>query len=85
MRDRTDAATSEIKVEDCGDVVALLSETINQVRKGQIDPRVANSVGYLASITVKVLEQNALEDRIARLEEILERRPNHPESMLTGS
>src|SRR5579862_7671571 len=35
-----DAAASEMKIEDCGDVVALLSETINQVRKGQIDPRV---------------------------------------------
>ena len=74
-----DPATADMKIDDCGDVVALLSETINQVRRGQIDPRVANSMGYLASITVKVLEQNALEDRIARLEGLLERRANAPE------
>jgi hypothetical protein len=30
-----------------GDAIALISETINQVRRGQIDPRVANSVGFL--------------------------------------
>jgi hypothetical protein len=80
-----DAATSDMNIKDCGNVFELLSETINQVRRGEIDPRVANSVGYLASITVKVLEQNALEDRITRLEELLERRTNSPESMLTGS
>jgi hypothetical protein len=51
-----DPATSDMKIKDSRDVIALLSETINQVRKGQIDPRVANSVGYLAGITVRVFE-----------------------------
>src|ERR1700676_2111747 len=50
-----DTATSDVKIEDCGDVVELLSETINQVRKGLIDPRIANSVGYLANIAVRVV------------------------------
>ena len=36
-----DADAPEVKVEDCGDVVALISDTINQVRKGQLDPRAA--------------------------------------------
>jgi hypothetical protein len=78
-------AASDIKIKDCGDVVELLSDTINQVRKGLIDPRVANSVGYLANMTVRVLEQNELEDRIAKLEQLFERRNKLPELMITGS
>ena len=46
------AAVPDVRVEDCGDVVALISETINQVRKGVIDPRVANAVGYLANVLI---------------------------------
>ena len=61
----------DVNVEDCGDAIALISETINQVRKGQIDPRVANSVGFLANILIKAVEQNKLETRIEQLEELL--------------
>lgn len=80
-----DSAASDVKIKDCGDVVQLLSETINQVRKGVIDPRVANSVGYLANITVRVFAQNELEDRVAKLEQLLERRNKPPELLMTGS
>lgn len=80
-----DAATPDMKIKDSGDVIALLSETINQIRKGVIDPRVANSVGYLASITVKVFEQNELENRIEKIEQLLKNRPKVAELTLTGS
>src|SRR5438445_4817103 len=33
------------------DVSTLLSESINQVQRGQLDPRMANAVGYLACET----------------------------------
>jgi hypothetical protein len=46
----------------------LLGESINQVRRGQIDPRVSNAVGYLASILLGALQQGPLEERIERLE-----------------
>ena len=74
-----------MKVEDCGDVVALISETINQVRKGMIDPRVANSVGYLANVLIKAFEQDELETRIERLEALLERRSVTSELTMTGT
>jgi hypothetical protein len=61
----------DVKVEDSGDAIALISETINQVRKGQIDPRVANSVGYLANILIRAVEQNKLESRIEQLEALV--------------
>ena len=66
-----ESTVPDVKVEDCGDAIALISETINQVRKGQIDPRVANSVGFLANILIKAVEQNKLETRIEQLEELL--------------
>src|SRR5713101_7740853 len=69
-----DGAAPDIKVQDCGDVVALISETINQVRKGVIDPRVANAVGYLANVLIKAFEQDELETRIERLEALLKGR-----------
>src|ERR1035437_4172917 len=66
-----ESTAPDVKVEDCGDAIALISETINQVRKGQIDPRVANSVGFLANILIKAVEQNKLETRIEQLEALL--------------
>jgi len=75
--------TPDVEIKDCRDVVALLSDTINQVRKGLIDPRIANSVGYLANQVVRVLTQNELEDRIQKLEQAIKRRSNVPDLMLT--
>jgi hypothetical protein len=77
-------AAPDVKVKHCGDVVALISETINQVRKGVIDPRVANAVGYLANILIKAFEQDDLETRIERLESLLEHRSQAPDLAITG-
>lgn len=60
--------TPRVKVEDCRDVVSLISETINQVRRGEVDPRVANAVGYLANVLLKAVEQGDVESRLAELE-----------------
>ena len=80
-----DATAPDVKVEDCGDVVALVSETINQVRKGVIDPRVANSVGYLANVLIKAFERDELETRIEKLEALFERRSEASERTMSGS
>ena len=52
------------------DVSTLLSDSINRLRRGQLDPRVANSMGYLASVLLKALDQR-LEDRLAHLEAVI--------------
>lgn len=65
----------DVKVEDSGDAKTLLVQTINQVRKGQIDPRVANSVGFLANILIKAVERDKLETRIEQLEALLKVQP----------
>ena len=50
------------------DVVVLLADTIDHVRVGNMDPKVANSVGYLGGIILKALETEALEERLAAIE-----------------
>ena len=63
-----DASAPDVTIESCQDVVRLIGETINQVRKGQIDPRVGNAIGYLANVLIKAYEQGSLEKRIEDLE-----------------
>lgn len=61
---------ADVKVRDRRDVAKLLLESINQVRKGTIDPRVATTIGYLANILIGVVKQDELEKRIEELEAI---------------
>ena len=63
--------TPDNPLRNTQDVSTLLAESINQVRRGQLDPRVANSVGHLASILLGALQQGPLEERLARLEAAL--------------
>jgi len=50
------------------EVSILLGDSINRVRRGEIDPRVANTVGYLSAILLKALEQGEVEERLSKLE-----------------
>jgi hypothetical protein len=49
------------------DVSAFLSDTINRLRRGQLDPRVANAMGYLTSVLLRSLEQGPIEERLAKI------------------
>jgi hypothetical protein len=51
------------------EVRVLLGKTVNQVLRGEIDPRVANACGYLISVLVRAIEGSELAQRIAALEE----------------
>jgi len=46
-------------------LIDLLSETVQQVRTGQIDPKVANAIGYLVNVARQILESDEYE-RLAR-------------------
>jgi hypothetical protein len=48
----------DISLRTVGDVVGLLEQTANHVRKGVVDVRVGNCLGYLAGIALKALEEN---------------------------
>jgi hypothetical protein len=52
-----------------------LGETINQVRGGRIDPRSANTLGYLAAAMLKALQQGDIEARLRAIEAVLTSTP----------
>ena len=56
------------------ELVNLLCETIDDVRTGAVAPQVANSVGYLAGVIVKVQELDAIVERLSAIEEALKTR-----------
>lgn len=64
-----------IEIKKGEDVIFLLEDTINKVRAGEMDLRVANCIGYLAGHLLRAIETTKLEDRIETIERaILERR-----------
>lgn len=79
-----DADADDVRVESCRDVVRLLSDTINQVRKGDLDPRVANAIGYLANVLIRAAEQGDLEKRIEDLEAAVQKDRQPADFTLTG-
>jgi hypothetical protein len=60
---------SNVHIKKTSDVVKLLNDTINQVRTGEIEVKVANAVGYLSGICLKALEQGDIEKRLEVLED----------------
>lgn len=68
----------DIPVQNPQDVVTLLSVTINQVRKGELDPKVSNAVGYLANILLKAMEHGDISDRLNQFELVIRRQEQTP-------
>jgi hypothetical protein len=62
------AGTPDLLLASVGDVITLMGQTINQTRKGALEPRVANCIGYLASVLLRALESDKLVDRVEALE-----------------
>ena len=53
------------------DVTKLLSETATATRRGELDPKVASTLGYLGSIALRSLVQGDIEQRLLAIEEQL--------------
>ena len=58
----------KIEVKTPSDVVALLNDTIQRVRSGEIDIKIANCIGYLSGHLIKALEVSELESRLEYVE-----------------
>jgi hypothetical protein len=67
--------TQDVPLASTTDAVRFLGQTINQVRRGEIDPRVANTIGYLSATLLRALEQGDIERRLAELEAIIKSQP----------
>jgi hypothetical protein len=66
--------TPDVALDTVQDVVGLLGATINQVRCGRLDCRVANTLAYLASTLLRALQDGELEKRIFELERLAQER-----------
>lgn len=60
-----------IKIQKPGDVVLLLEDTINRIRAGEMDLKVANCLGYLSGHLTKALEIAEIEKRIEVVERVV--------------
>jgi hypothetical protein len=63
--------TPDFEATSAESVVELLSRTVNQTLRGEIDPKVANVVGYLTGVILRAREQGEIEERLAKVEEAL--------------
>ena len=65
------ADTPDQALSNTKEVSAFLADSINQLRRGQLDARIANGVGYLTSVLLRSLEQDPVEERLAKIEATL--------------
>lgn len=56
------------------DVVNLLATTINEVRSGLVELRIANCIGYLSGHLIKAIEVADLEERVSKIEQTLNKK-----------
>lgn len=64
---------TKVRLKEQKDVARLLSKTINEVRTGEIELKVATCIGYLSNILIKALSQGELETRLEKIEKIIEK------------
>jgi hypothetical protein len=68
---------SEITINKPSEVVDLLTDTIQEVRRGNLDPRIANTIGYLAGHLLKAFEVTKVADRVETIERVILERRTH--------
>ena len=56
------------------DVEALLADTINRTRRGELDAKTANTIGYLSGQLLKAFEYGKLAEEITLLKQRVENR-----------
>jgi hypothetical protein len=70
-------STPDAKLDSAEDAIKLIGETINQVLRGEIDPKIGNTVGYLSGLLVRVQRDVETERRLASLESAIKRQNAH--------
>ena len=66
-----------MSLETPQDAVMLLADTINRVRAGQLDVRIANCIGVLSGHLLKALEVAQLKDKIEVIERLVVEKRTH--------
>lgn len=61
-------AAPGISIDSTADIKTLIVDTINRVRTGSMDIRIANCIGFLSGHLIRAFELSELENRIITLE-----------------
>ncbi len=78
--------TADLPLATMADVLAALGATVNQVRRGTIDTKVGNCVGYLLATVMKALEGSDLARQLDELRrQVAEVQARGPGSAQAGS
>lgn len=64
-------ALPEMVISNPSDVVGAAVQTVNEVRTGQLPPKVASTIGYLLGIVLKAYEVANLDQRVELIESVL--------------
>lgn len=68
-----------VEVDTPKDVVTLLATTINEVRAGTLDPRIANTIGYLSGHLIRAFEVADMNTKLDEIRAVIQDRlPNRP-------
>jgi len=70
--------TPDFPLNGADDASALLGRAINLLLRGELDPKIANAVGYLLTIKIKTTDLGKLEERMAALEAALKEKAPEP-------
>lgn len=57
-----------VELKNTDDVVVLLEDTINRVRSGEMDVKVANCIGILSGQMIKAMELSKIANRVEVIE-----------------
>ena len=60
-----------LTIAEPNDAVLLIVDTINRVRAGELDIRVANCLGFLTDKLLKAFEVSQLNDRVEVIERVI--------------
>lgn len=64
-----------VEIKKGRDVILLLESTINEVRAGRMELKVANCIGFLAGHLIKAIESSQIEEKVDAIQRlILEKR-----------
>jgi len=64
----------EITVDTPNDLVRLLAATINEVRDGSIDPKIASTIGFLSGHLIRAFEVAELNSKVEQVKSVLDHR-----------
>jgi hypothetical protein len=67
------ADAEDLPLETPKEIQRLLADSINRLRKGNLDPRIANAIGYLATGLLKTLEWCGVAEQLEELKREVDR------------